>query len=184
MLSDRSGADAKAVNEARRHLDWAYSEVGYAAINATGNPRLPDGTKGPGLSLDSVPPEKQPMAQKILDAFAQAKLGQFQQVAALANAIAESALNPNARIDAENSWGLFMLNRNGGFGMGYTPGQLQDPDTNIGIVVREALKNQRFAAANSLDAAVEIFVREILRPANLTSETIRRQQIARQLLRS
>ncbi|UIJ84287.1 hypothetical protein [Rhizobium leguminosarum] len=182
-LADRPGADAIAVNEARRHLDWAYSEVGYAAINAAANPRLPDESKGPGLSLDSISPDKQPIAQKILDAFAEAKFGQFQQVAALANAIAESALDPKVGSD-DDSWGLFLLNRNGGFGTGYTREQLQDPDTNIGIVVKEALKNQRFAAATSLDAAVDIFVRQIARPQNQTSEAIRRQQIARQLLRS
>jgi hypothetical protein len=184
-LADQPGAKASEVNEARRHLDWAYSEVGYAALNssAISNPRLPDESKGPGLSLDSISPDKRPIAQKILDAFAEAKFGQFQQVAALANAIAESTLDPKLRSD-DDSWGLFLLNRRGGFGTGYTPEQLQDPDINIGIMVKEAQKNQRFAAATSLDDAVEIFVRQIERPQNPTSEVIRRQQIARQLLRS
>jgi hypothetical protein len=56
-------------------------------------------------------------------------------------------------------------------------------DINIGIIVREAKKSAAFAAATSLDDAVDIFVRQIERPANVTSEVIRRQQIARQLLR-
>jgi hypothetical protein len=58
-----------------------------------------------------------------------------------------------------------------------------DMDINIGIIVREA-KSAAFAAATSLDDAVDIFVRQIERPANVTSEVIHRQQIARQLLRS
>ena len=59
--------------------------------------------------------------------------------------------------------------------------KLLDPDTNIEIIVAAAKKVPRFAAANSLD---EAFVRFIAMPPNQTSEVIRRQQIARQLLRS
>jgi hypothetical protein len=62
--------------------------------------------------------------------------------------------------------------------------KLLDPDTNIEIIVAAAKKVPRFAAANSLDEAVEAFVRFIAMPPNQTSEVIRRQQIARQLLRS
>lgn len=186
-LSDQPRADAAEVNEARRHLDWAYSEVGYAAPNrsAISNPRLSDDSKGPGLSLTSISPERRPIAQKVLDAFASAGFGQFQQVAALANAIAESGLNPNVHLgDGEDSWGLFLLNTRRGLGMGHTPDELRDPAVNIGIMVKEAQKNAAFAAATSLDDAVEIFVRQFARPSNATGEVIRRQQIARQLLRS
>jgi len=186
-LANQPRADAIAVNKARRHLDWAYSEVGYVAPNrsAISNPRVSDESKGPGLSLTSISSEKRPIAQKILDAFAAAGFGQFQQVAALANAIAESGLNPNTGIaGVEDSWGLFMLSRRGGPGAAYKPEELTDPDVNIGIIVKEAKKSPSFASATSLDDAVDIFVRQIERPANPTSEVIRRQQIARQLLRS
>ncbi|MEK1854688.1 MAG: hypothetical protein AAAC48_23210, partial [Phyllobacterium sp.] len=158
-LSDQPRADANEVNKARRHLDWAYSEVGYAAPNrrAISNPRC--------LSLDSISLERRPVAQKILDAFAAAGFGQFQQVAALANAIAESGLDPNVHLSvAEDSWGLFLLNTQGGFGTGHSAEERRNPDVNIGIMVKEAQKNSAFAAATSLDAAVEIFVRQIERP--------------------
>lgn len=164
-LSDQPRADANEVNKARRHLDWAYSEVGYAAPNrrAISNPRC--------LSLDSISLERRPVAQKILDAFAAAGFGQFQQVAALANAIAESGLDPNVHLSvAEDSWGLFLLNTQRGFGTGHSAEELRNPDVNIGIMVKEAQKNSAFAAATSLDAAVEIFVRQIERPKNVASE--------------
>jgi hypothetical protein len=184
-LANQPRADATEVNKARRHLDWAYSEVGYVAPNRStlSNPRIADDSKGPGLSLTSIAPERRPIAQKILDAFAAAGFGQFQQVAALANAIAESGLDPNIRLTSEDSWGLFLLNTRT-FGAGHTPDELKDPDINIGIIIQEAKKVPRFAAATSLDDAVDIFVRFIERPANVTGEVIRRQQIARQLLRS
>jgi hypothetical protein len=184
-LTDQPRADANEVNKAKRHLDWAYSEVGYLVPNRStiSNPRAPDESKGPGLSLASIPPDRREIAQKILDAFAAAGFGQFQQVAALANAIAESGLDPKIRLASEDSWGLFLLNTRS-FGAGYKPDELMDPDINIGIIIKEAKKFPRFAAATSLDDAVDIFVRYIERPANVTGEVIRRQQIARQLLRS
>jgi hypothetical protein len=184
-LANQPRANATEVNKAQRHLDWTYSEVGYVAPNRStlSNPRVADDSKGPGLSLASIVPERRPIAQKILDAFAAAGFGQFQQVAALANAIAESGLDPNTSVAAENSWGLFLLTVRG-LGAGYTPEQLKDPDINIGLVAKEARKFPQFGAATSLDDAVDAFVRFIERPANPTSEVIRRQQIARRLLRS
>ncbi len=186
-LADQPGADVNKVNEARRHLDWAYAEVGYAAPNrsAIANPRASDDSRGPGLSLASIPAGKREIAQKILDRFAAAGFGQFQQVAALANAIADSNLDPLAHISApDDSWGLFQLNRNGGLGVGFTPEQLQDPETNVAIVVKEAQRHPTFRAATSLDDAVDAFVRSIDRPPNPSGEVIKRQQIARQLFRS
>jgi hypothetical protein len=185
-LANQPRADATAVNKARRHLDWAYSEVGYVAPNRStlSNPRIADDSKGPGLSLASIASERRPIAQKILDTFAAAGFGQFQQVAALASAIAESGLDPNARLGGdEDSWGLFLVNTRA-LGSGYTPDQLKDPETNIALIVKEAKRHLPFAAATSLDDAVDAFVRFIERPRNPTSEVIRRQQIARQLLRS
>jgi hypothetical protein len=138
-------------------------------------------SNGP-TSMASISPERRPIAQKILDAFAAAGFGQFQQVAALANAIAESNLDPGVHLaGGEDSWGLFLLNARGGLGTGHTPAELKDPDVNIGIVVVEAKRHPAFAAATSLDQAVEIFVQQIERPADPGSEIIRRQQIARQL---
>lgn len=184
-LANQPRANATEVNRAQRHLDWTYSEVGYVAPNRStlSNPRAPDDSKGPGLSLASIAPDRRPVAQKILDTFAAAGFGQFQQVAALATAIAESGLDPNVSLPNENGWGLFMVSTRGA-GAGHTPEQLRDPDVNIGLVVKEAKKFPQFGAATSVDDAVDTFVRFIERPANPTGEVIRRQQIARRLLRS
>jgi hypothetical protein len=186
-IADAPRPDAIEVNKLKRHLDWAYSEVGYAAPNRSlvANPRSPDEPRGPGVSLASIPPQRRDLAQKILDAFQAAGFGQFQQVAALANAIAESNLDTNVHLAGdEDSWGLFLLNRTGGLGTGHTPEELKNPDVNIGIVVEASRKYPAFSAATSLDDAVEIFVRMIMKPANAASETIRRQAIARRLFRA
>jgi hypothetical protein len=134
------------------------------------------------VSLASIPPPKQGTAQMILDAFAAAGFGQPQQAAALANAIAESNLDPNAHAAGEVSFGLFMLNRRGSLSTGHTPDELKDPKVNIGLVVAEAKKHPAFTTAKSSDDAVEAFVQMIMRPANMAAETAKRQAIARKLL--
>ena len=178
--------DLPTLNTLKRHLEWAYNEVGYVAPNrsVTTNPRAPEQSSGPGISLLSIPPEKRPIAQKIIDAFAAAGFGQFQQVAAVANALAESNLDPKVRVAPGGEIGLFLLRPNAGLGAGHTADELMNPDVNIGLVVEAAKKIPAFAAATSLDEAVAIFVRNIQRPANLEAENVRRQQIARQLFRS
>jgi hypothetical protein len=169
-------------NELDRHLLWAYNEVGYVPRDrsATSNPRAPDESRGPGISLASIPPDKRAIAQLILDAFASAGFGQLQQVAALANAIAESNLDPNAQVG--DDWGLFLLNRSGGLGAGHTPEELKDPTFNVNLVVGLAKRVSSFGSAKSLDEAVSSFVRFISRPANLESQVISRQRIARSIL--
>jgi hypothetical protein len=190
-LADTPGSNASEVNELKRHLDWAYSEVGYAAPNrsAIANPRAPSETKGPGISLTSLPPGRRDIAQKILDAFAAAGFGQLQQVAALANAIAESNLNPSTVANAVPSGespsagevGLFLLSPTAGHGKGHTIEELKNPEINIRLVVEASKAIPAFSAAKTLDEAVQVFVLRIMRPANPTAEIIRRQQIARQL---
>jgi len=171
-----------------RHLKWAYNEVGYVPKDrsATSNPRAPDQARGLGISLASIAVEKRVTAQQILDAFASAGFGQFQQVAALANAIAESNLNPNAiaRDGGGQSIGLFQLNPTIGFGRGRMLEELMSPDVNIGIVVTEAKKYPAFTNATSLDEAVSVFVRYIMRPSNVESQVINRQRIARQIFQA
>lgn len=52
------------------------------------------------------------MAQLIVKRFEEAGYGVVQQVAALANAIAESGLDPKIKAAGdEDSWGLFQINR-------------------------------------------------------------------------
>jgi hypothetical protein len=135
-----------------------------------------------GISLDSVPEPRREIAQKILDAFSAVGFGQIQQVAALANAIAESGLDPGARV--QNDTGLFLLNRAGGLGTGMTVEELMNPETNINLVVDAARRVPAFEKATSLEDAVAVFVRMIARPTDPSGEIEKRTRIARQILPS
>jgi hypothetical protein len=129
-----------------------------------------------------VPQSGKAIACSIVEAFANAGFGGVQQLAALANAIAESNLNPDAMTaPPDESVGLFQLNRAGGLGAGHTVDELKDPKVNIDIMVAAALKIQAFADAKSLQDAVSIFVRTLMRPANPESEVVSRLKIAEQL---
>lgn len=135
------------------------------------------------VNLQSVPAGRRDIATMITSAFAHAGYGRFQQVAALANAIAESALNPNAQSPPpEDSVGLFQLNRGGGVGTGHSREHLRDPQINIGLIIREARTVPAFANATSLHDAVAVFVRKVERPANAAGEIIKRLKIAETLL--
>ena len=135
----------------------------------------------PSLLPAALPPEKLHMAKLIAAKFGEAGFGRNQQIAAVANAIAESNLDPNMSLNSsvENSVGLFLLNSRGGLGTGFTIEQLADPETNIAIILKRAKKVPEFSAANSLEDAVAAFVRFIERPANLPEEIARRTKIAR-----
>jgi hypothetical protein len=135
------------------------------------------------VNLSAFSAAQKVMAQKILNAFASAGFGMFQQVAALANAVAESSLNPaeHALSDIEDSVGLFQLNRKGGVGTGYTVVQLQNPDFNIQLVIAAVSNLAVFKVAVSLDAAVDAFVRSFERPLDVAAQVSHRQVIARTL---
>jgi hypothetical protein len=141
----------------------------------------PDGAEQ--VDLSSIPATKRPIAQKILDAFANAGFGKFQQVAALANAVRESNLNPIAHsTPPEESIGLFQLNHKKGLGVGHSIQSLEDPDTNIDIIIEACHNVGTFKTAASLADAVAEFVTKIERPANTEDEIARRLKIANQLL--
>jgi len=182
-------------------LDATAPQVIQAAANILGQPAVPS----PVISNPTVPPPAGPasstslaqfnagaipngnqglsMAGLIVNQFGEAGFGKFQQAAALANAIAESNLNPNAHAGgAEDSWGLFQLNRNGGLGTPYSSAQLIDPSTNIQIIISEVRKYPLFAAATTISDAVSVFVQKVERPANPSGEIVRRLKIAQSLL--
>jgi tail lysozyme len=118
----------------------------------------------------------------IVARFAAAGYGKNQQIAAVANAIRESNLDPNAAsTPPERSFGLFQCNTRGGLGNGFTQAQLCQPETNIAIIIKEARRHPDFAAANSLQAAVEAFVRDIERPANPNAQITQRLSTAQKL---
>lgn len=117
----------------------------------------------------------------IVKAFADGGLGAPQQLAALANAIAESNLDPNAVSVAEQAVGLFQLNMAHGLGRGHTAAELKDPATNVNLILSEAKKFGAFKSADSLEDAVSAFVRNIARPASPAAQIAHCQKIAEQI---
>ena len=80
------------------------------------------------LSSAAIPQGREEIARLIVKAFADAGFGRPQQLAALANAIAESDLNPKAMsAPPEEGVGLFQLNRAGGLGRGHSVAELETP---------------------------------------------------------
>jgi hypothetical protein len=128
-------------------------------------------------------PTRQQMAQLIMTRFGQANYGDVQQLTAVANAIGESNLNPNAEAaPPENSYGLFQCNLNG-VGHGHTPAQLKDPDTNIALIIAEANnKSPEFRTARSLESAMNAFVRKVEKPADKDGAVATRLAIARKIM--
>lgn len=108
---------------------------------------------------------------------------QHQLAAVLANAIAESSLDPNAAAaPPERSYGLFQCNQTAGVGKGYTRDQLCDPDLNTSLIIAEARRAKSFVSASTLEAAVDAFVRFVERPKDTKGEIARRLKIAKKLL--
>ncbi|MBP1299777.1 phage tail tip lysozyme [Bradyrhizobium elkanii] len=129
-----------------------------------------------------IPLKYRPFGDLIVARFGDAGYKTNHQVAAVANAIAESNLNPRAASGGgEQSFGLFQCNTQGGLGSGFTKDQLFDPETNIAIILREAKRHKDFADATTLAAAVEAFVRDIERPANAPAQVRKRIEIAQKL---
>src|SRR5260370_12240619 len=116
------------------------------------------------FNITCAPQRREEIADLIVKPFADAGFGGPQQLAALANAIAESDLDPDAMsAPPDQSVGLFQLNIAGGLGTGHTVAELRDPATNVDIMASAALKSDAFANAESLEDAVSIFVRNVIR---------------------
>jgi hypothetical protein len=109
----------------------------------------------------------------------EAGFNDVQAEAAVANAMAESGLNPNARNNngKEDSIGLFQMNRNGGLGEGHSVENLKDPNYNIDLAIAAAKKSRAFSEATTIDKAVAAFVNDVERPANASLEIEKRTQI-------
>jgi hypothetical protein len=145
----------------------------------------PSGRPAVEFDLSAIPDGREDIARLIVKSFADAGFGAPQQLAALANAIAESGLDPNAAtISSRQEMGLFQLNTATGLGAGNTVAELKDPATNIGLMVSAAQKVDEFKAAVSLEDAVSIFVHKIERPADPAGQTARRLKIAEQIRRT
>jgi uncharacterized protein (TIGR02594 family) len=135
------------------------------------------------LSAAGVPRDRHKWGDLIVDLFKRAGFTQDQHLrTALANAIRESSLDPSETTGGrEESIGLFQCNRRGGLGEGFTVEQLKDPETNIKIILDAARRSKSFCSASSLDAAMDAFVRNVERPANMDSEVEKRMEIANKL---
>lgn len=122
----------------------------------------------------------QQMADLIRKKFKDAGFSDAQAEAAVANAVAESGLNPKAHntTNGEDSVGLFQMNRNGGLGTGKTVEQLMDPNTNIDLAIEAAKKSKAFMSASNVNDAVAAFVKDVERPKNQQAAIEKRIQIA------
>jgi uncharacterized protein (TIGR02594 family) len=107
-----------------------------------------------------------------------------QQAAAIANAIRESGLDPMqvTTTARESSVGLFQCNQRGGLGAGRSVAQLQDPKTNIQIILSAVASVPKFKNATNVRDAVDAFVRYVERPARTDVEVNKRITVAQQLL--
>jgi hypothetical protein len=127
-----------------------------------------------------TPVTQQDVADMIRRKFKGAGFSDVQAEAAVANAYAESRLNPMARNNngKEDSIGLFQMNRKGGLGSGYSVEQLQDPEFNIDLAIAAAKKSKNFTNASNIQDAVAAFVKDVERPANQPAEIAKRTDIA------
>ena len=105
------------------------------------------------------------MANLIRNKFKAAGFTDAQAEGAVANAMAESGLNPNAHNSkGEDSVGLFQMNRKGGLGKGYSVEQLKDPNFNIDLAIEAAKKSKRFKEAKTAEEATKAFMIDVERP--------------------
>lgn len=135
------------------------------------------------FQASAIPAGREQVATLIVTKFADAGYSGVQQIAALANAIRESALNPAATsAQPGDGVGLFQLNMHVGLGKGFTQEQLSDPGTNIDIILNAAKQHDDFKNAAALDEAVGVFVRKISRPADPAAEVAKQVVIAKGLM--
>ena len=151
--------------------EYKNSQRSPSSLNST--------SMGGSLDSGSLGRAEEDMANLIREKFKTAGFSDIQAEAAVANAIAESNLNPNAHnTRGEDSVGLFQMNRDKGLGVGYSVEQLKDPNTNIDLAIAAAKNSKDFKSASTIDEAVAAFVKDVERPANQASEIYKRTQIA------
>jgi len=175
LLGTGTVADAlQAISvELQKALDACRTFVSSAgdALIAQDRALLATGTPG-GINFDSpaIPNGRKGMARLIADRFGERGYGVTQQIAAIANAIAESGLEPEIKSNfpGENSWGLFQLNTAAhAVGHGHAPSELIQPEANIRIMLDFIATNSAdaaFRATTNVHEAVSIFVHDFENP--------------------
>jgi hypothetical protein len=110
------------------------------------------------------------MIKLIYSKFKDAGFNDAQAKAAIANAMAESSLNPNATniTGKEESYGLFQINRKAH--PEFSAAELVDPVKNIDAMIKIMKKDQKsydtFRGLTDENAATAYFMRQFERPAN------------------
>lgn len=144
-------------------------------------------TLSPSAGLSA--PQRE-MVDLILREFRSAGFGAAVGMAAVANAYAESGLNPLAKsgFAGEDSVGLFQLNIRG-VGAGMSTAERQDPVANTRKIIDAARRSSSFmAVANNPNATladlVTAFCTYVERPANAAAESAKRVGIAQRLFGS
>ena len=182
---------AAITTDLQKALDGSRQLIAQAGADIISSSNDPVGGTGSidariNLGSPAIPAGRRNMAELIISRFAGAGYGVLPQVAALANAIAESKLDPKVKAAGnERSYGLFQLNLVG-VGHGHDPEELKDPERNIAIMLdyisKQGGARDAFKAAPSLREAVSIFVRSFERPANTSGAINTRLPIAQSLL--
>ncbi|MGR9276132.1 phage tail tip lysozyme [Rhizobium leguminosarum] len=175
----------RALDDTRQFASQASAQI----LEEESTRVAPDGVPNLDINFDSseIPASRKQIAMLIATKFGEAGYGSLQQITAIANAIAESNLNPKAVGDGGHSHGLFQLNQNGGVGEHFKDAELQDPERNISIMLDHIAKHEKsadvaFRGTTSLLAAVTIFVRNFEKPANQPAAIAKRVNIARELV--
>ena len=141
-------------------------------------------TLSPSAGLSA---QQREMVDLILREFRSAGFSAAAGMAAVANAYAESGLNPLAKsgFAGEDSVGLFQLNIRG-VGAGMSTAERQDPVVNTRKMIDAARRSSSFmSVANSPSATladlVTAFCTYVERPANAAAESAKRVSIAQRL---
>jgi hypothetical protein len=174
---DTTLGENKTIRDDNERDEGARRRGSYPAPTPTSPQKVPANANTSPTKLGK---DAEAMKQLIYDKFIAAGFTPEQAQGAIANAIAESGLNPMARspvTEKEDSVGLFQLNRKGGVGTGHSVQDLQDPNKNIDLIIAEAKKSKSFMAANTADEATRTFMKTVERPAD-QSENAQQKRLA------
>lgn len=179
-IEDRMGSTALAPFEERFKKYKEQAKLQFP------EPQRPVAVPKSNVSAMPTKANDSDIANLIRKRFTEAGFTKEQAQAAVVNAYAESGLNPKAHVTTskEDSVGLFMANRKGGLGQGYTVEQLQDPNFNIDLAIQQAKKSQAFGKAGTVSEAIAAFVRDVEKPANMEQKVSDRIAMANEPLKN
>jgi hypothetical protein len=166
----------KAVRDDNERDEGARRRASYPAPTPTSPQKVSETTNALPTKLGK---DAEAMKQLIYDKFIAAGFTPEQAQGAIANAIEESKLDPNAyyKNEKEESVGLFQLNRKRGVGTGHSVEDLKDPNKNIDLIIAAAKKSPSFMAAKTADEATRTFMTTVEKPAD-QSENAQQKRLA------